>query len=94
MAVEELLRELFFNPLNLALLSVCCFLLYKIVAGSRKKPLPPPEPRLKPMKKRDFRLEELKQYAGQGEEGRVLVAVNGKVFDVTRGKKFYGPGKY
>ena len=37
-------------------------------------------------------LEQLKKYDGTDEEGRVCVAVNGKVFDVTRGKKFYGPG--
>lgn len=31
-------------------------------------------------------------YDGTQPDGRVLVAVNGNVFDVTRGKKFYGPG--
>ena len=36
---------------------------------------------------------QLKQYDGTGEEGRVCVAVNGKVYDVTKGKRFYGPGK-
>lgn len=30
-------------------------------------------------------MEQLKQYNGTGPEGRVLVAVNGKVFDVTKG---------
>lgn len=93
MAVEELLKELFFNPINLALLSVCGFLVYKIFAGSRRKPDPPREPTLARMKKRDFTLQDLKQYDGLGEDKRVLVAVNGKVFDVTRGKRFYGPGK-
>ncbi|XP_033646327.1 membrane-associated progesterone receptor component 1-like [Asterias rubens] len=92
MAVEELLKELFFNPINLALLSVCGFLVYKIFAGSRRKPDPPREPTLARMKKRDFTLQDLKQYDGLGEDKRVLVAVNGKVFDVTRGKRFYGPG--
>merc|ERR1712071_357070 len=37
-------------------------------------------------------MEQLKEYNGTGPEGRVLVAVNGKVFDVTKGKRFYGPG--
>merc|ERR1712137_338043 len=32
------------------------------------------------------------EYNGTGPEGRVLVAVNGKIFDVTKGKRFYGPG--
>lgn len=30
-------------------------------------------------------MEQLKQYNGLGPEGRVLVAVNGKIFDVTKG---------
>merc|ERR1712137_1102792 len=37
-------------------------------------------------------MEQLKQYNGNGPDGRVLVAVNGKIFDVTKGKRFYGPG--
>jgi membrane-associated progesterone receptor component len=44
------------------------------------------------MKRRDFTLEELRPYDGNGPEGRVLVGVLGKVYDVTRGKRFYGPG--
>ena len=47
-----------------------------------------------PMKKQDFNLKKLAELgSGTGPDGRVLVAVNGKVFDVTKGKRFYGPGK-
>ncbi|XP_036788631.2 membrane-associated progesterone receptor component 2 isoform X2 [Manis pentadactyla] len=42
------------------------------------------------MKKRDFSLEQLRQYDGS-RTPRILLAVNGKVFDVTKGSKFYGP---
>ncbi|XP_037353677.1 membrane-associated progesterone receptor component 2 [Talpa occidentalis] len=42
------------------------------------------------MKKRDFSLEQLRQYDG-ARTPRILLAVNGKVFDVTKGSKFYGP---
>ncbi|KAG8505396.1 Membrane-associated progesterone receptor component 2 [Galemys pyrenaicus] len=42
------------------------------------------------MKKRDFSLEQLRQYDG-ARTPRILLAVNGKVFDVTKGGKFYGP---
>ncbi|KAM8968962.1 membrane-associated progesterone receptor component 2 [Sarcophilus harrisii] len=42
------------------------------------------------MKKRDFTLEQLRQYDGT-RTPRILLAVNGKVFDVTKGSKFYGP---
>ncbi|XP_072440254.1 membrane-associated progesterone receptor component 2 [Chiloscyllium punctatum] len=48
------------------------------------------EPDLPRMKKRDFSLEQLREYDGL-QNPRLLLAVNGKVFDVTKGKKFYGP---
>ena len=43
------------------------------------------------MKKHDCTLEQLREYDGRGPDGRILIAVNFKVFDVTRGKRFYGP---
>ena len=92
--VAKFFTELVSSPLNLALLGICGFLLYKIFVGKRREESgPPPEPQLPPLKKRDFTLEQMREYDGRGPEGRVLVAVNGKVFDVTRGKRFYGPGK-
>ena len=76
-----------------ALLGLCGFLLYKIVQGRRpEEPAPPREPVLPPLKRRDWTVEELKPYDGRGPDGRILVAVNGKVFDMTKGKRFYGPG--
>nr|XP_048703279.1 membrane-associated progesterone receptor component 2 [Caretta caretta] len=42
------------------------------------------------MKRRDFTLEQLHEYDG-ARTPRILLAVNGKVFDVTKGSKFYGP---
>ncbi|XP_063314499.1 membrane-associated progesterone receptor component 2 [Pelobates fuscus] len=42
------------------------------------------------MKRRDFSLEQLRDYNGE-HNPRILLAVNGKVFDVTEGSKFYGP---
>ncbi len=50
------------------------------------------EPEL-PKIRRDFTVEELKEFDGNQPDGRVLVAVNGSVYDVTKGKRFYGPGK-
>lgn len=43
--------------------------------------LPPPLP------KHNMTLAELKKYDGKGEDGRVCVAILGKVYDVTKGKK-------
>ncbi|XP_077156441.1 membrane-associated progesterone receptor component 2 [Paroedura picta] len=42
------------------------------------------------MKRGDFTLEQLREYDGS-RSPRILLAVNGKVFDVTKGSKFYGP---
>ena len=92
--MAKFLTELVTSPLNLVLLGVCGFLLYKIFRGRKQdEPSAPREKELPPMKKRDFTLEQMKEYDGRGPDGRVLIAVNGKVFDVTRGKRFYGPCK-
>ena len=41
------------------------------------------------LRKQDMTMEQLKQYNGLGPEGRVLVAVNGKIFDVTKGNTIH-----
>lgn len=92
-----IIHEIFYSPMNLALVAIIAFLVYKIIkdrievpsVGSQK----PPEPEL-PKLRRDFTVAELRQYDGNQPDGRVLVAVNGNVFDVTKGKRFYGPGNY
>ncbi|XP_034745666.1 membrane-associated progesterone receptor component 1 [Etheostoma cragini] len=83
-------QEIFTSPLNLTLLSLCLFLLYKIFRGDKPQEFGEVEKPLPKLKKRDFTLAELKPYDGV-QDPRILMAVNGKVFDVTRGKKFYGP---
>ncbi|KAM7338386.1 membrane-associated progesterone receptor component 1 [Alexandromys fortis] len=89
-----LLQEIFTSPLNLLLLGLCIFLLYKIVRGDQPgaggdndDDEPPPLPRLK---RRDFTPAELRRFDGV-QDPRILMAINGKVFDVTKGRKFYGP---
>lgn len=91
----ESVEEIFSSPLYIFLIGVIAFLVYKIFKTYTHQPIEyPEEPVLAKMKKRDFTVEELKKYDGTGEEGRILVAVNGKVFDVTKGKRFYGSGTY
>lgn len=91
--LSKFLSELFGSPLNLALVGVCSFLVYKIWSSRRKHDPPTPrEPELPPLKKQDFTHEQLREYDGKAKDGRILIAVNCKVFDVTRGKRFYGPG--
>ncbi len=41
---------------------------------------------------RDYTLAELRTFDGSDPERPILMAVRGKVFDVTRGREFYGPG--
>lgn len=93
-AAGGFLVNIFTNPLNLILLSICAYLLYKIKKSNDEEDEPsgPVDTGLPPMKKRDFTVAQLSEYDGVKNE-RILIAVNGKVFDVTnRGKNFYGPG--
>ncbi|XP_034825262.1 membrane-associated progesterone receptor component 1-like [Maniola jurtina] len=81
------------SPINLVLVFFILYLVYKIVKSHFESvepaaPPPPPMPKLR----KDMTVAELKKYDGTDAEGRVLLAVNGIIFDVTRGKRFYGPG--
>lgn len=90
----SILSEILGSYMNIALVGLIVFLLYKILksrSDESNRPSPPPEPEL-PKLRRDFTIQELKKYDGNQPDGRVLVAVNGTVYDVTRGKRFYGPG--
>jgi membrane-associated progesterone receptor component len=90
---KTLAEDIFTSPLNLFLLGVCAFLLCKIIfqrSSPSKASLP--SRKLVPMlKKQDMTLADLKKFDGSDTDGRILIAVNGKIFDVTnRGKDFYG----
>ncbi|GAV01000.1 hypothetical protein RvY_11777 [Ramazzottius varieornatus] len=92
-----IVQDIVQNPLNLILLSICFYLLWKIIQErflKKEAPVPKRSPPLPKLPKRDFTLAELRSYDGTASspDGRILVAINGKVFDVTRGKSFYGPG--
>ena len=93
--ITEIINEIIWSPINLALVIAILVLLYKIVKGRSEGSNgpstsgPPPLPK---MKKRDMTLSELRQYDGNQPDGRILVAVNSKIFDVTKGRRFYGPG--
>ena len=46
------------------------------------------------MGKQNMTLEQLKAYDGKGTDGKIYVAVNGKIYDVTeKGQHLYGTGK-
>lgn len=90
--LTSVVNEIIYSPLNLVLVGVITLLVYKIFR-SRQQPAaaPAPEPEL-PRLRKDFTVAELRQFDGTQADGRVLVAVNGSVYDVTKGKRFYGPG--
>jgi len=89
---SNLFLEIIKSPVNIALVGVITLLVYKIVKSRQRIPEPEPVPPALPKLRKDFTVAELKQYDGNGPDGRILVAVNGKVFDVTKGRRFYGPG--
>uniref|UniRef100_A0A1Q3F9H6 Putative membrane associated progesterone receptor n=1 Tax=Culex tarsalis TaxID=7177 RepID=A0A1Q3F9H6_CULTA len=90
--LASVINEIIYSPLNLVLVAIITVLVYKILR-SRQQPAaaPPPEPEL-PRLRKDFTVAELRAFDGNQPDGRVLVAVNGSVYDVTKGKRFYGPG--
>lgn len=90
--LSGIVQEIINSPLNLALIAIITFLIFKIFKSRQPPKVSLPEPEL-PKLRKDFTVAELKAYDGNQPDGRVLVAVNGSVYDVTRGKRFYGPGK-
>ncbi|RXG68053.1 Membrane-associated progesterone receptor component 2 [Armadillidium vulgare] len=89
--ISSIITEIVTSPLNLILLSICLVLLYKIYKSSKVPPpvSTPQVPSIPKLQRQDMTLEQLRKYDGTDEIGRVCMGVNGKVFDVTRGKHFY-----
>lgn len=90
--LSHFVSEIVKSPINIALVGVIAFLVYKIIKSRTKHEQPVQYVKAMPKLRRDFAIEELTKYDGKGPDGRILVAVNGSVYDVTRGAKFYGPG--
>lgn len=90
--LTDLVLEIVQSPVNIALILIISYLIYKIYKSRQPQAVLSPAWVPLPKIRRDFTVEELKIYDGRSGEGRVLVAVNGNVYDVTKGKRFYGPG--
>lgn len=87
------LREYYFiiNSISILVIVICSYILLKRrFSKSSGMPLEPQLPKIR----KDMTIEELRKYDGTQPDGRVLVAVNGWIFDATRGRRFYGPGEY
>ncbi|CAI9734428.1 Hypothetical predicted protein [Octopus vulgaris] len=85
--IGEVLQPLYVVIFGMAILAVILFASLKHLRYHQQ-----PEVHLPRMKKKDMTIAELKKYDGTGEDGRICIAVNRKIFDVTRGRKYYGPG--
>jgi len=91
-AIKEAVKEI--GALDVILLALSCYIIWKLVISKLfAKPAPegPRIPDLPPMKRHDMTVDELKQYDGvERPDGRICIAVDGKIFDVTKGKRMYG----
>ncbi|XP_003740268.1 membrane-associated progesterone receptor component 2 [Galendromus occidentalis] len=94
--MSNLLDEVF-TPLNIVLSAIIAALTWTLFGprkGSASQDDQPAVKILPKMKRRDMTVVELREFDGTPEknDGRILVAVNGTVFDVTRASHYYGPG--
>uniref|UniRef100_A0A7E4ZWT9 Cytochrome b5 heme-binding domain-containing protein n=1 Tax=Panagrellus redivivus TaxID=6233 RepID=A0A7E4ZWT9_PANRE len=74
---------------DIALLVVLVYVVYRMFL-KKADPLPPPPKRVPPLPKQDMTVEQLRKYNGTDDE-HICIALLGEIFDVTRGKNFYGP---
>ena len=92
--MSRVFNDIIQSPLNMALVGLIAYFSYKLLTkSSETKPAKKLETLTK-MGKRDFTLEELRPFNGTNGDGRILIGVLGRVFDVTKGKGFYGPGNF
>lgn len=88
------INDIVSSPVNMCLVALICYFSYKLMHRDKPKVVASESTKkhLEKMPKQDFYLEELSQYDGSNSEGRLLMGVLGRVFDVTDSKDFYGPG--
>ncbi|KAG0335185.1 hypothetical protein BG004_000105 [Podila humilis] len=79
------------NPVNWVLAAVLGYISYSYFKPTPPPPAPTPRPKLPTLVFREYTPKELSEFDGKTPETRILMAVNGKVYDVTRGRNFYGP---
>lgn len=91
--ITEELSKYLTAPVQIFLLVIVVFIVRKFMR-SQDDTVPKEdeeEEELPPMLKRDFTLAEMVKYNGKDEK-RILLGINGNVYDVSRGRRFYGPG--
>ncbi|CAO3607512.1 unnamed protein product [Cunninghamella blakesleeana] len=89
--VNTLFSQLKENPLNWALLAVFAYVVKSYTNSTAPAPIEAKHPEV--LVFRNYTPIELLPYDGTNKEvkERILMGVNGSVFDVSRGRSFYGP---
>lgn len=80
------------NPVNWVLAAVLGYISYNYFTASAAPPPPAPRPKQTALVFREYTPKELEPFNGSTPDTRILMAVKGNVYDVTRGRNFYGPG--
>ncbi|GAN01812.1 F-box/LRR-repeat protein 20 isoform X1 [Mucor ambiguus] len=78
------------NPVNWALIAILAYVIKSYASASKPAVQEAKHPEVMIFK--NYTPLDLLPFDGLGKEGRILMAVNGSIYDVTRGKNFYGPG--
>lgn len=94
---RRFLNDIISSPLNICLVALICYFSYKLFkkdskSSSRKRSTSMHKKQLERMPKQDFTLEQLREYDGVKSNGRILIGVLGRVFDMSSASDFYGPG--
>jgi len=96
--LQRIIHDIWSSSINLILVVLIVFLLVKLFLMKRKpsdstdsntSKRPPPLPK---MAKQDLTIQELLGYNGTESNGRILTAIYGDIFDVSRRNDLYGPG--
>ncbi|CDH57957.1 cytochrome b5 [Lichtheimia corymbifera JMRC:FSU:9682] len=87
--MHTLLSQFKENPVNWALAAVLAYVVRSFAHSSKPTAIPAKHPDVIVFK--NYTPKELEPFNGTNDT-RVLMGVNGSVYDVTRGRNFYGPG--
>jgi len=92
---SRFVNDIVSSPVNICLVALICYFSYKLMrkeSSEKKDSSESTKKSLPDMPKQDFTLEQLRHFDGVNSDGRVLMGVLGRVFDVSRASDFYGPG--
>ncbi|KAL7078407.1 hypothetical protein ACQ4LE_001984 [Meloidogyne hapla] len=78
------------TAIDIVLLFLFIYVVYKLFFKKHQVIEPPTQEKVEQVEKKDMTVDELKRYNGVENE-RIYFALCGKIYDVTRGKDFYGP---